>query len=78
LELRGAREWDALSIVAAVFLVVAILLELYTLWRSLRLEDDEASEYRKTLRWFVASVVVLIVSLVLAQIWSVWHAKGGG
>jgi hypothetical protein len=50
---------------------VAILLEFYTLWRSLRLEDDEVIEYRKTLRWFAASVILLIASLVLAQIWSV-------
>jgi peptidoglycan biosynthesis protein MviN/MurJ (putative lipid II flippase) len=70
-------EWDALSIVAALSLVAAILLELYALWRALRLEDNEAGEYRKTLRWFVASVVVLIMSLVLAQVWSSWQARFG-
>jgi heme A synthase len=64
--LEAPGEWDALSFVAEVLLAVAIFLELYSLWRALSLEDDEAREYRRTLRWFIASVVVLIVSLLLA------------
>jgi hypothetical protein len=64
--LEAPGEWDALSFVAEVLLAVSIFLELYALWRALSLEDDEAGEYRKTLRWFIASVVVLIVSLLLA------------
>ena len=66
MEFGGAGEWDALSFVAEILLAIAILLELYSLWRALSLEDDEANEYRKTLRWFIASVVVLFVSLLLA------------
>jgi hypothetical protein len=64
--LEAPGEWDALSFVAEALLAIAILLELYSLWRALRLEDDEASEYRKTLRWFIASIIVLFLSLLLA------------
>ena len=49
-------------------LLVAILLEFYALWRSLQLEDDDESEYRMTLRWFMASVAVLLVSITVASL----------
>ena len=56
------------SAVAGVLLLAAILLEFYTLWRSLQLADDFESEYRITLRWFMASVAVLLVSITLASL----------
>ena len=37
-------------------------------FRSLRLEDEHRSEYRKTVRWFVASAVVLLVGLLIAVV----------
>jgi hypothetical protein len=58
--------WDAISVVAVALLSLAILLELVALWRSLQPEDDALAEYRKTLRWFATSIVVLLVSLLLA------------
>ena len=57
-----------LSIAAGFLLLVAILIEFYTLWRSLQLEDDVESEYRRTLRWFIASVAVLLVSITVASL----------
>ena len=57
-----------LSIAAGLVLLVAILLEFYALWRSLQLEDDEECEYRMTLRWFMASVAVLLVSITVASL----------
>lgn len=65
-ELPG--EWTRSSVVAAVLLVVAIVLEFVALWRSLQLKDEDAHEYQITLRWFLASIVVLLVSLVTAAI----------
>jgi heme A synthase len=59
-------KWDAISVVAVALLSLAILLELVALWRSLQPEDDVPAEYRKTLRWFVLSIVVLLVSLLMA------------
>jgi uncharacterized membrane protein YidH (DUF202 family) len=61
-------EWTFGTIIAALMLGVAILLELFALWRSLRLEDDEVAEYRKTLNWFMISAGVLLVSVLLAAL----------
>jgi predicted membrane channel-forming protein YqfA (hemolysin III family) len=59
-------EWSARSIVAAGTMVVAVVLQIVALVRSLRLEDDDRDEYRKTVRWFTASAVVLLVGLLFA------------
>lgn len=65
-ELPG--EWTVSSAIAAILLFCAIILELIALWRSLQLEDDYVAEYKRTLRWFLASITVLLVSLVLAAL----------
>ena len=65
-ELPG--EWTVPSALAALLLLLAIVLELIALWRSLQLQDNQVSEYRRTLRWFLASTMVLLVSLVLAAL----------
>lgn len=59
-------EWTYKSIIAAVGLAVALLLELVALFRAVRLEDDDVVQYRTTTRWFFASVTVLVASLVFA------------
>jgi amino acid transporter len=61
-------DWTIASTIAALLLALAILLELIALWRSLRIEDDDEPEYRVTLRWFVASVGILLASLLLAAL----------
>ena len=61
-------EWSVASSLAALLLALAILLELVALWRSLRIEDDDEDEYRKTLRWFMASIGALMASLLLAAL----------
>jgi uncharacterized membrane protein YidH (DUF202 family) len=61
-------EWSIASTLAALLLALAILLELVALWRSLRVEDDDENEYRKTLRWFVVSIGMLMASLLLAAL----------
>jgi hypothetical protein len=63
-----AGEWTISSAIAAIVLLLAIVLELVALWRSLQLKDDVAVEYRLTLRWFLISIVVLLVSLVIAAL----------
>ena len=57
-----------LSVVAGLLLLVAIPLEFHALWRSLQLEDDDKSEYRTTLRWFMASVAALVLSITVAAL----------
>ena len=41
---------------------------IFALFRSLRLEDDEVKEYRKTVAWFIASAVALLLGLLLAVV----------
>src|SRR4051794_7741417 len=60
--------WTVGSFVAAVLLALAVILELFALWRSLQPEDDDLPVYRVTLRWFAASVVLLLVSVLLAAL----------
>ena len=61
-------DWTLASVIATAALAVAIALELVALWRSLRPEDDDEPEYRKTMRWFALSTVVLLASLLLAAL----------
>jgi hypothetical protein len=63
-ELPGA--WNVSSGIAAGLMVVSIIFQMNTLWRSLQLKDEQESEYNKTLRWFLASGVALLASLALA------------
>ncbi len=63
-ELPG--EWTISSVIAAVLLLIATVFELTALWRSLQPEDELLSEYRLTLRWFLASTVLLLLSLIIA------------
>lgn len=65
-ELSG--EWTTRSIIAALALLVAVLLQIIALVRSLRLEDDDPAEYRKTVRWFTSSAVVMMLGMLLAAV----------
>ena len=56
------------SVVAGVLLIVAVLFEFHALWRALQPEDEQEFEYRRTLRWFRASVVILLVSVAMASL----------
>jgi hypothetical protein len=65
---EAAGEWTVQSIVAAGTLVLAVMLQIVALFRSLRLEDNDQREYRRTVTWFVASAVVLLVGLLIAVV----------
>ncbi|MEX3954830.1 hypothetical protein [Trinickia sp. EG282A] len=58
--------WTLRSILAALPLVIAVCLQIFALFRSLRVEDDEVPEYRKTVRWFLASAAALLIGLLIA------------
>jgi hypothetical protein len=61
-------EWTARSLVATITLAVAVVLQIVALFRSLRPEDDDEREYRKTVTWFVASAVVLLVGVLVSVV----------
>jgi hypothetical protein len=65
---EATGDWTPQSIVATVALVVAMILQIGALVRSLRLEDDDPAEYRRTVRWFTSSAAVLLVGLLLAAV----------
>ena len=61
-------EWTWRGVTSTAISVGAVALQLYALFRSLRPEDDEEREYRRTVAWFIASAVVLLVGLLSALI----------
>jgi len=65
---EASGEWTPRSIVAAGTLVLAVLLQIVALIRSLRIEDNSPNEYRKTVTWFTASAVVLLVGMSIAVV----------
>src|SRR3954452_16622338 len=61
---EASGDWTTKSLVAALGLTLALALQIVALVRSLRVEDDDVAQYRITVRWFVASVVILGGALV--------------
>jgi hypothetical protein len=59
-------KWSVRSVVSTGAVIVAVLLQVIALFRALRLEDDDPAEYRKTVRWFIASAVALVLGLLFA------------
>lgn len=68
--LDAPGEWSALSVLPGVGLFLATLLQIVALYRALRLEDEAEDEYRKTVRCFIASAVLLLLGLMGA----LWEA----
>lgn len=56
-------DWNVGSLLVAVSLVAAVILQIVALFRSLRVEDDDVHEYRRTVRWLVASTVAMLACL---------------
>jgi hypothetical protein len=61
-------QWTLQAILSTAISVLAIVLQLVALYRSLRPEDDDETEYRKTVVWFIVSAAVLLIGLLLALI----------
>jgi hypothetical protein len=61
-------EWTLLAFISTGISVVAVVLQLIALFRSLQLEDDAEDEYRKIVVWFVASAAALLLGLLLALV----------
>jgi len=61
-------EWTPRSITAAVILGIPIALETYTLLRALRVADDDEDEYAITVRWFIASVITMLIAVIFAAV----------
>lgn len=60
--------WNLRALFAAVSLLAAVSLQIVALYRALRIEDDAVDEYRRTVQWFIASAIALLVGLAVAMI----------
>ena len=60
--------WTSRLGFAASILIVAVVMQIIALFRSLRIADDDEIEYGKTVGWFVASAVVLFIAAMMAVV----------
>ena len=60
--------WNSLSVIAAGLIVVSILIQLVALWRSLQVADESEAVYRRTLQWFLAGIVSVLLGVMVASL----------
>lgn len=60
--------WTAAAVAAQALLVVSVFVQLYALWRSLQIADDQPPVYARTLRVFLVSMVLLVASVGAAAV----------
>jgi hypothetical protein len=60
--------WTLRSFIPATTLVVAVVLQIIALFRALDVADDDEYKYKKTVKWFIASAVTLLVGMILALV----------
>jgi len=66
--LEAPGSWTWRSIISTGVSILAIVLQLVALFRSLQVEDRSVIEYRKTVRWFICSAIALLLGLLLALV----------
>ncbi|MEO6972366.1 MAG: hypothetical protein ABI135_02945 [Rhodoferax sp.] len=59
-------DWTPRSVMATIAICVPIAMEIYALFRALRVADDDETEYAKTVRWFITSIVVMLVAVFIS------------
>lgn len=65
-ELPGT--WTISAAIAAVLAGFSVVLQMIALWRSLQVEDDDEVEYKKTLRWFLISAILLLAAFFISYV----------
>lgn len=58
-------EWTANAMWATALLSIPIMLEIYALYRALRVADDDEREYAITVRWFILAVVLMLGAVMV-------------
>ena len=61
--LEAPGNWTWVSLLAAIPVVLSIACLCVTLWRSVQVADDNEPVYRKTLKWFLSGIVLLLVGV---------------
>src|SRR4051812_1506365 len=65
-EAEGTWWWGA--IVSEILLVTSILMQIFVLARALNLKNETKDDYNKTVKWFLRSVVILVIGLIFSGI----------
>jgi hypothetical protein len=60
-------DWWWGSIIVAALMVISLALQIYALWRALRVEDDKPEVYRVTVGWFMGAITSLVFSFVMSM-----------
>jgi hypothetical protein len=66
--IEAPGDWTWISVIAAVPIVLSIVCLAVALWRSLQVEDDDEPVYRKTLKWFLAGVMLAVIGVLASAI----------
>jgi uncharacterized membrane protein YidH (DUF202 family) len=61
-------DWTPYSIAAVVILLLPICGQIYALYRALQVEDDDERVYRRTIKWFIWSVVGMLFAVCVAAV----------
>ena len=59
-------QWTPHSIAAVVIMLLPISGQIYALYRAVLVADDNESTYRVTVKWFVGSVLGMLVAVCVA------------
>ena len=65
-EATGTWWWGA--IVSEILLITSILIQIFVLARALNLKNETKDDYNKTVKWFLRSVVILVIGLIFSGI----------
>jgi hypothetical protein len=60
---EGVWWWG--NLLTEIILIASIILQIYVLARALNINDDKTDEYKKTVRYFLRSICILILSVIL-------------
>jgi hypothetical protein len=61
-------DWTPYSIAAVIIVLLPICGQIYALYRALQVEDDDERVYRRTVKWFIWSVVGMLFAVCVAAV----------
>jgi len=67
-DFEAPGDWTPYSFAAVVILLLPICGQIYALYRAVLVEDDDEATYRVTIKWFVCSVVGILVAVCVAAV----------
>jgi hypothetical protein len=62
--IENPGDWSWHGALAALIIGAGAVVQLYALWRSLELRDDEPTRYTHSVRWFFAGVLIVVLGVV--------------